>query len=915
MKKFFLLFFTLILWAGFNGEVWGQVTVFEDNFSTNTSATYTTSGAIGSSDWSVFRSGADWGARRNTSPEQLELTNDVDATPNVNGWVFAATSTSSFDLPYNTTLNLNTGVVTWTFNLRTNRANLAGFGAGSYGLAFIIGANGNDVSASSVNDGYALVLGNSSTPDPLKFGYFTDGLDGFNALITSNTSGLTNIGTNYYSVKITYNPSTDTWEFFLRDDGSSNFADPTGGTLTSQGTAINNTYSDIVLSSLGGHWQGSTGATQTAFFDNVKVTVVDAASPSITVAPSTLTSFSYVDGSGPSSEQSFTISGTNLTDDISITPSTNYEISTGTGVDFSATNPITLTETGGTVDETTIYVRLKSGLSSGNYNDEEITATSSGATDKTVTCSGTVYKIEPTNHATAFISAAGTPDYSAINLSWTDATGGTVPDGYLIKGSNVGYGSIADPVDGTAESDAALIKNIAHGVQTATISGLTASTTYYFKIFPYTNSATNINYKIDGVVPTTTLGTGSAPAASLLLEENFDFSGALTSNGWTAHSGGGTNAISTTSGLSYTDYPSSAIGNAATITATGEDDNRTFTQQTSGSIYTSFMVNVSSATTTGDYFFHLSTNPIGSFYGRVFAKDDGEGNLKFGIAKSSAASYATGNYSYNSTYLLVVKYTFNGASADDVVGLYINPSLGGSEPISFDAQGTTSEADIAGLGLVALRQSTTTPVLVIDGIRVSDGWSESPLPVELSSFNAAATNGAVKLTWQTATEVNNYGFQVERKMDKVETIWEEIGFVAGSGNSNAPKDYSYTDNSLDNSGKYSYRLKQIDNDGKTTYSNEIETDVTVVLEYALSQNYPNPFNPSTVINYTLSQPGFVTIKIYNTLGQEVSTLLNGQMDAGKHTLTFDASKLSSGMYLYKITAGNFTQVKKMLLAK
>jgi hypothetical protein len=241
--------------------------------------------------------------------------------------------------------------------------------------------------------------------------------------------------------------------------------------------------------------------------------------------------------------------------------------------------------------------------------------------------------------------------------------------------------------------------------------------------------------------------------------------------------------------------------------------------------------------------------------------------------------------------------------------------LGGSEPISFDAQGTTSEADIAGLGLVALRQSTTTPVLVIDGIRVSDGWSESPLPVELSSFNAAATNGAVKLTWQTATEVNNYGFQVERKMDKVETIWEEIGFVAGSGNSNAPKDYSYTDNSLDNSGKYSYRLKQIDNDGKTTYSNEIETDVTVVLEYALSQNYPNPFNPSTVINYTLSQPGFVTIKIYNTLGQEVSTLLNGQMDAGKHTLTFDASKLSSGMYLYKITAGNFTQVKKMLLAK
>jgi len=192
------------------------------------------------------------------------------------------------------------------------------------------------------------------------------------------------------------------------------------------------------------------------------------------------------------------------------------------------------------------------------------------------------------------------------------------------------------------------------------------------------------------------------------------------------------------------------------------------------------------------------------------------------------------------------------------------------------------------------------------------------LPVELTSFSASIISKSVNLTWQTATEVNNYGFQVERKILKQvqnDNDWVEIGFIAGSGNSNSPKEYSFADNSLNNPGKYSYRLKQVDNDGSYEYSSVVEVDYNPVITFELEQNYPNPFNPSTSISYSIPNGEFVYIKVLSILGEEVATLFNGYIDAGKHTVTFDASKLSSGMYLYKITAGNFIQVKKMLLAK
>lgn len=188
------------------------------------------------------------------------------------------------------------------------------------------------------------------------------------------------------------------------------------------------------------------------------------------------------------------------------------------------------------------------------------------------------------------------------------------------------------------------------------------------------------------------------------------------------------------------------------------------------------------------------------------------------------------------------------------------------------------------------------------------------LPVELSSFNANAKNGLVQLSWRTISETNSLMFDVERKSENSE--WTKIGEVIAAGNSNSPKDYSFADRKL-TSGKYQYRLKMIDADGSYQYSNIAEVEISLPAEFSLSQNYPNPFNPSTTISYQLAANSFVTLKVYDVLGNEIATLVNEQQETGFYSLPFTTSEkqLANGMYIYKIQAGDFTQTKKMLLIK
>jgi hypothetical protein len=199
------------------------------------------------------------------------------------------------------------------------------------------------------------------------------------------------------------------------------------------------------------------------------------------------------------------------------------------------------------------------------------------------------------------------------------------------------------------------------------------------------------------------------------------------------------------------------------------------------------------------------------------------------------------------------------------------------------------------------------------------GSSENPLPVELTTFTASLSEGKVFLNWQTATEINNYGFDVERTLVS-SSEWAKIGFVAGHGNSNSLKEYSFIDEpKLDNN--YLYRLKQIDTDGKFTYSNEISVETyrgkSLPTEYALYDNYPNPFNPTTNIRYQLPADGKVKLTVYDILGNEVAILINNEQVKGKYEITFDANKyeLSSGIYFYKLNAGKYTAIKKLVLIK
>jgi len=190
-----------------------------------------------------------------------------------------------------------------------------------------------------------------------------------------------------------------------------------------------------------------------------------------------------------------------------------------------------------------------------------------------------------------------------------------------------------------------------------------------------------------------------------------------------------------------------------------------------------------------------------------------------------------------------------------------------------------------------------------------------PLPVELASFTSRLLRNNVILEWETESEVNNYGFEVERYALSAERqAWNKIGFVNGNVNSNSPKSYAYEDKNV-TAGKYSYRLKQIDSDGQFEYSKTIEVDLGAPKKFELSQNYPNPFNPMTNIEYAISSRQYVILKVYNLLGKELTTLVKGYKETGSYTVNFDASNLSSGVYIYKLQAGDFTQTRKMTLLK
>lgn len=196
--------------------------------------------------------------------------------------------------------------------------------------------------------------------------------------------------------------------------------------------------------------------------------------------------------------------------------------------------------------------------------------------------------------------------------------------------------------------------------------------------------------------------------------------------------------------------------------------------------------------------------------------------------------------------------------------------------------------------------------------------SDTPLPVELSSFTSIANENNVTLSWTTSTEQNNSGFEMEQSNVKSQKSddWSKIGFVNGNGSSNIQHEYSFIVRNL-MTGKYKFRLKQIDYNGGFKYHNLAnEVVIGIPEKMGLLQNYPNPFNPVTKLGFGISAPGNVVLKIYNSLGKEVAELINESKDAGYYEAKFDGSNQSSGMYFYRlIVDGKIVDTKRMALVK
>ncbi|MCX7610171.1 MAG: M28 family peptidase [Ignavibacterium sp.] len=286
----------------------------------------------------------------------------------------------------------------------------------------------------------------------------------------------------------------------------------------------------------------------------------------------------------------------------------------------------------------------------------------------------------------------------------------------------------------------------------------------------------------------------------------------------------------------------------------------------------------------------------------------------------------------NWDYGQVLISTNNGSTWIPLAGQYTNAGTGSFQPNGeplYDGTQLTWVNERMDISQYVGNNIKLRFLLRSDGTVNADGWYvddikisiySSLVPVELTSFTASANNNNVVLNWSTATELNNKGFEIERaslrnSLESSQTLnWEKIGFVEGNGTTSEIKEYSFTDKKL-NIGTYYYRLKQIDFDGSFVYSQEIKVDLTSPINYNLSQNYPNPFNPNTMIKFQIPVDAFVSIKVFDVLGNEVKTLVNEFKQAGFYEIEFDGSELSSGIYFYKLKTENFNDVKKMILIK
>ena len=351
-------------------------------------------------------------------------------------------------------------------------------------------------------------------------------------------------------------------------------------------------------------------------------------------------------------------------------------------------------------------------------------------------------------------------------------------------------------------------------------------------------------------------------------------------------------------GLTYTDYSSPGIGGGI-----GLQQNKYYNvtrplseSQTSGSIYASFLINVSviSTSTSGDYFFTLLNGT--SYIARVYFRKLSDLTLAFGVSKAGSGTtpYASAPVAFNTTYLIVVKYTFNSGTDDDVVSLFINPTLPFTTEPTPDVTNNVGTDASSLSGIVAIQKGANTPNSTLDHIVVSKSWAGlTTLPISLSSFTAKAIDKTVRLNWSTASEINNNYFDLQHSADG--KTFSTIANVTGAGTTNTSKDYSFIDENP-NAGANYYQLVQHDFDGKTSSSNVISVDSKI--EAAQLSVYANSLN----VQVTLSSPNTTkgNIQLFDISGRKLQQLAVETVK-GFNSFVLPTA-LQNGMYVIRYTA-------------
>lgn len=481
---------------------------------------------------------------------------------------------------------------------------------------------------------------------------------------------------------------------------------------------------------------------------------------------------------------------------------------------------------------------------------------------------------EPTNYVTNFTATlSGT---SAIQLTWTEAAAGSqVPSGYLLLAKSTN--SFTDPVDSVGYADDANLSdgnatvNLNYGgTSSYTFSGLNPNTAYYFRMYSVNGSGTASNYKTGGTIPSATSTTGSSTTHPVIYE---------------IYGGGGN------SGSTYTnDFIDLYNPGLSSVSVAG------WSVQYASAAGSSWTATPLSGSIPG-YGFYLIQEANGAAGTTPLPTPDATGTIAMGATAGKVAlcNTTTALTGANPTGAAIIDFVGYGSTANGYEGTGPTPAPSNTASVARKNYGDDSNNNANDFLASTVSPKNSTVIL----------------PVELTSITATAEGGHITLSWHTATEVNNYGFDIEKNGGG---SWNKIGFVAGQGTTNAPHSYSFVDANA--SGQVSYRLKQIDRDGKFEYSSTVQATAASIKTFGLDQNYPNPFNPSTSVCFAVKETQHVSLKIYNAVGQEVRTLFSGDAVANTlYSVSFDATGLASGMFFSVLQTATSHEVRKMTLLR